>query len=120
MDAANDEKNQVKKTISDVTIKPSFLVPKADKISNQECNVKASNSFVNTLQDKFNKTLLENSILMPPQSVLGTKKSMFSDMLKPAVSSSAFPRHLNQLSRSQYSDDSHNMLKHDGSAQKSS
>ena len=66
MQDAKEEKNQVKKTISDVTIKPSFLVPKADKISNQECNVKASNSFVNILTDKFNKTLLENSILMQP------------------------------------------------------
>ena len=103
----------------DVTIKPSFLVPRADKISNQERNVKASNSFVNTLQDKFNKTLLENSILLPPQSVLGTKKSIFSDMLRPAISSNTLPRHLSQLSRSQYSDDSHNMLKNDNSAQKS-
>lgn len=119
MEDAKDDKNQVKKTISDVTIKPSFLVPRADKISNQECNVKASNSFVNTLQDKFNKTLLENSILLPPQSVLGTKKSIFSDMLRPAISSNTLPRHLNQLSRSQYSDDSHNMLKNDNSAQKS-
>ena len=82
-----------------MTVKPSFLMPRADKMSIQACNVKTSNSFVNSLQDKLNKTLLENTILLPPQSVLGTKKSLISDMLKPAVSgNSNFPRALNKLS----------------------
>ena len=91
----------MKATKSDMTIKPSFLNPRQDKMSlPSACNVKSSNSFVNSLQDKLNKTLLENTILLPPQSVLGTKKSLISDMLKPAISSSNYLKPKNKIESS--------------------